>query len=160
LRRKVSGPENVQTLRAMNNLANSYNDAGRQDEALKLREQVLTLRRKVLGAVHPDTLAAMNDLARTLAASKSAEIRNGTNAMRLAEEAVAATHRTNPDFLDTLAAACAETGQFDRAVAAELEAVGLAKSEENKKDYVSRLKLYQANTPYRDSGNPLEGIKP
>ena len=30
----------------MNNLANSYDAAGRQDEALKLREEVLTLRKR------------------------------------------------------------------------------------------------------------------
>ena len=46
----------------------------------------------------------MNDLARIQATSESAEIRNGTNAVVLAEEAVAATHRQNPGFLDTLAA--------------------------------------------------------
>ena len=59
LRRKVLGPEHPDTLRAMNNLAISYSDAGRRDEALKLREEVLTLRRKVLGPEHPDTLMAM-----------------------------------------------------------------------------------------------------
>jgi tetratricopeptide (TPR) repeat protein len=47
----------------MTNLASSYHDAGRQDEALKLREEVLTLRRKVSGAEHRDTLWSMGDLA-------------------------------------------------------------------------------------------------
>jgi hypothetical protein len=47
----------------MNDLANSYADAGRQDEALKLREGLLPLLRKVSGPAHPDTLRAMSGLA-------------------------------------------------------------------------------------------------
>ena len=152
--RKVSGPEHPDTIMAMQNLANSYAAAGRGDEALKLREQALMLSRKVLGPAHPQTLVVMNDLARALAVSPSAEIRNGGDALRLAEEAVAATHRANPDFLDTLAAAWAATGQFEKAVAVQQEALALAKSDPEKKDYDSRLKLYQANQPYRENANP------
>ena len=37
----------------MQNLATSYDEAGRHDEALKLREQVLAPYRKVLGPEHP-----------------------------------------------------------------------------------------------------------
>jgi tetratricopeptide (TPR) repeat protein len=47
----------------MNNLALSYAKAGRLDEALKLREQVLALRRKLSGLESPATLVAMNNLA-------------------------------------------------------------------------------------------------
>jgi tetratricopeptide (TPR) repeat protein len=47
----------------MNNLANSYEAAGRRDEALKLREERLALCRKVLGPKHPDTLTAVDSLA-------------------------------------------------------------------------------------------------
>jgi len=150
----VFGPEHPDTLNAMHNLANSYAQTARRDEALKLREEVLALRRKVNGREHPDTLAAMSELARMLATSDAAEIRNGTNAVQLAEEAVAATHRTNADFLDTLAAAYAETRQFDKAVAVQHEAIGLLQSEQEKKDYDSRLELYQANKPCRVQANP------
>ena len=48
---------------AMNNLAISYAEAGRQDEALKLREQALALAQKIFGAEHPETLRAMHNLA-------------------------------------------------------------------------------------------------
>jgi serine/threonine protein kinase len=154
LRRKVLGPEHPDTLEAMNNLLVSYDEAGRRDEALKLREQVLTLWRKVSGPGHPATLAAMNELAWTLATSDAPEIRNGTNAVHFAEEAVAATHRANAGFLDTLAAAYAETQQFDKAIAVQQEAIGLLQTDREKKDYESRLKLYQANKPCRAQGNP------
>ncbi len=56
LSRKVLGPERPNTLLAMNNLAASYSDAGRKDEALKLCEQALPLSLKVLGPEHPNTL--------------------------------------------------------------------------------------------------------
>jgi serine/threonine protein kinase/tetratricopeptide (TPR) repeat protein len=152
--RKVLGPEHPDTLSAMHNLANSYANAGRNDEALKLREQVLALFRKVLGPEHPNTLSTMNDLAQMLAISDVATIRNGTKAVQLAETAVAATSRKNWDFLDTLAAAYAETQQFDKAVAAEREAIGLLKTGPEKKDCVSRLNLYLANKPYHEPRNP------
>ena len=154
LDRKVLGPEHPDTLMAMNNLAVSYADAGRKDEALKLREQVLALDRKVLGPEHPDTLWVMNNLAWTMATSDVATIRNGTNAVQLAETAVAATSRKNWSFLDTLAAAYAETQQFDKAAAAEREAIGLLKIEPEKKDCVSRLNLYLANKPYHGQKPP------
>jgi hypothetical protein len=74
--------------------------------------------------------------------------------VNLAEEAVAATHRNNPAFLDTLAAAYAETQQFDKAVAVQQEAIGLLQREAEKKDYASRLQLYQAKKPYRTQAKP------
>jgi serine/threonine protein kinase len=152
--RKVLGPEHPVTLQAMNNLAESYDETGRQDEALKLREQVLALRRKRLGPEHPDTLQSMNDLAWILATSDSPKIRNGTNALNMSQQTVAATHRTNAGFLDTLAAAYAETQQFAKAAAVQQEAVDLLHGEAKKKDYDKRLKLYQANKPCRAPANP------
>jgi tetratricopeptide (TPR) repeat protein len=154
LRRKVLGPEHPDTLRAMNNLAAFFDKVGRREEALKLQEDVLALRRKVLGPEHPDTLQILNDIAWSLATSEAPENRNGTNAVNFAEEAVATTHRTTPRCLDTLAAAYAETQQFDKAVAVQQEAIGLLKSEQEKKDHDSRLKLYQANKPCRVQRNP------
>jgi tetratricopeptide (TPR) repeat protein len=152
--RKVLGPEHRETLMVMGGLANSYYEAGRWSEALKLREQVLALCRKGLGPEHRDTLDAMTELARSLASSDAPEIRSGTNAVHLAEEVVAATHRTDADYLDTLAAAYAETQQFDKAVAVQQEAIGLLQSEQKKKDFGSRLELYQAHKPYREKRNP------
>jgi tetratricopeptide (TPR) repeat protein len=63
LRRKLSGPEHPDTLDAMISLAETYDEAGRRDEALKMFEQLLVLRRKVSGPENPDTLEAMEHLA-------------------------------------------------------------------------------------------------
>jgi dsDNA-binding SOS-regulon protein len=84
-----------------------------------------------------------------LATSGNSSIRDGADAVKFAEKAVAATNRKGPDILDTLAAAYAEAGQFDKAVAAQQEAMGLLKTEQEKKDYATRLKHYQAHSPYR-----------
>ena len=61
--RKINGPEYPDTLGAMGNLADDYFKAGRRDEALKIREEVLAISRKTNGPEHPDTIWAMNDLA-------------------------------------------------------------------------------------------------
>jgi tetratricopeptide (TPR) repeat protein len=146
VRRKVLGPEHPSTLHAMQDLTHSYDETGRQDEALKLRRELLTLCLKTTENANSTTL---NNLAWTLATSKAAEMRDGTNAVRLAEKAVYATHRKDALCLDTLAAAYAETQQFDKAVTTQQEAIGLLQSEQDKKDYTARLKLYQSNRPYR-----------
>jgi eukaryotic-like serine/threonine-protein kinase len=154
LRRKVSGPEHLETVWAMNDLGISYIEVGRLEDALKVNQQVLALRRKLLGPEHPDTLTSLNAIAWIRAASDAPELRNGTDAVNLAETAVAATHRTNAPFLDTLAAAYAEVSQFDKAVAVQQEAIGLLHTAEEKADYGTRLKLYQANKPCRMGGSP------
>jgi predicted Zn-dependent protease len=161
IRRKVNGQEHPDNVWTMEYLAKIYDEADRRDDAIKMQEEVLALREQMLalcrkgrGLEHIDTLNALNAIAWRLAISDAAEIRNGTKAVNYAQEAVAGTHRTNALFLDTLAAAFAETQQFDKAAVVQQEAIGLAQSEQEKKDYASRLQLYQANKPYRVQAKP------
>jgi tetratricopeptide (TPR) repeat protein len=154
LRRKVSVSEHPNTVLAMLHLAELCFETGRRDQAIKLREEAFTLSGKVFGPERPGAFEAMNEWAWTLATSSSPEIRNGTNAVSTAEQVVAAPHRRNAEFLDSLAAAYAETRQFEKAAAAQKEAIGLLQSEQEKKAYDSRLQLYQANKPCRVPVNP------
>ena len=85
-----------------------------------------------------------------LATSADPAIRDGANAVALAEKAVAATERKTPWSLGTLAAAYAEVGQFEKAISTQQEAIALLQTEEKKNDYRSRLKLYETKTPYRE----------
>jgi tetratricopeptide (TPR) repeat protein len=62
-----------------------------------------------------------------MATSKDAHVRNPQGAIALATKAVAAS--SNPDYLDTLAAAYFADGQTDKAV--ETEQKALAKDPEN-----------------------------
>jgi tetratricopeptide (TPR) repeat protein len=152
LSRKVLGPEHLGTAEAMGWLAVSYQEADRRAEALKLWEEDLAVHRKVDGPNNSKTSGILNAMAWILATSAGAEIRNGSNAVKMAESAVG-TYRGNPDLLDTLAAAYAEVQQFDKAVAVEQEAIGLAQNDQEKQDYVSRLKGYQDHKPFRDKVN-------
>lgn len=63
MQRKVLGMEHNWTLACMHNLACTYQEEGRLEEAEKLQMQVLEIRKRVLGAEHPRTLASMNNLA-------------------------------------------------------------------------------------------------
>jgi WD40 repeat protein/serine/threonine protein kinase len=91
----------------------------------------------------------LNNIAWVLATSEDPEDRDGATAVRLAEKAVARTDRQDPLILATLAAAYAETGQFARAVSAQREAITLCNEESMRRDMVSRLKLFESQTPYR-----------
>ena len=55
-------------------------------------------------------------------------------------------------LLDTLAAAYAESGDFDAAVKWQKKAMDLLPkdAERDRKDYGSRLELYRAKKPYRE----------
>ena len=92
---------------------------------------------------------AINDLAWLMATSGIADLRDGPSAVALAEAAVQGTEKKNASLLDTLAAAYAEAGRYDQAVATQKEAIALLPIENQNNEYAARLKLYEAKTPYR-----------
>ena len=72
-------------------------------------------------------------------------------AIRLAQQAVAAWPRA--EYLDTLAAAYAETGQFDKAVNEQQRAIEMLRAAGDHRrvaGYQSRLDLYRRHQPYRE----------
>ena len=97
-----------------------------------------------------------NDLAWDLATNPDPKLRDGQRAVELAENAVAAENRKNPQILDTLAAAYAEVGKFTNAVRVEQEAMALLKDEPAKRDFAVRLDLYRSNIPCRDDSREAE----
>ena len=107
-------------------------------------------------AVRP---AACSSVAWLLATSWDDSIRDGKKAIELATKACELTEWKNPDFLDTLAAAYAEAGQFDDAVKWQKkalehpEAFDAAEFEQAKQ----RLKLYEARQPYHVPRPALPG---
>jgi tetratricopeptide (TPR) repeat protein len=95
---------------------------------------------------------ALNMLAWMRAAHPFAMFRNGKEAVKFAEAAAANNRDNNAGILDTLAAAYAEAGQFDKAVETIKKAI---KGAQQKRDpialeFESRLKLYEAHKPYHD----------
>jgi protein O-mannosyl-transferase len=76
----------------------------------------------------PEFPDALNDLAHLLACAPDADLRDGTEAVKLAEKACAMTDNQQAGMLTTLAAAYAEAGRFQDAIAAAQKAHALAAS--------------------------------
>jgi tetratricopeptide (TPR) repeat protein len=96
---------------------------------------------------------ACNQLAWTLATSRNAALRNGAEAVRLAETAVKGTDQRVPTLLGTLAAAYAEAGRFDAAVNAAKQAIALAQSNNDQslaRAILEKQALYEKHRPWRE----------
>lgn len=101
---------------------------------------------------HGDWPDLLNALAWILATHGEASVRNGAEAVELAEKACKLTGYRSPAMLDTLAAAHAEAGQFDQAVSTIRKAIELATQagQDAAADEMSvRQKLYQAGKAFR-----------
>ncbi|MEI6655527.1 MAG: tetratricopeptide repeat protein [Verrucomicrobiota bacterium] len=113
--------------------------------------QALAQRRVQLQA-RPNETALLAGTAWLLATNPNASLRNGKEAVELAQRAVQLTGGKESAALDILAAACAEAGNFAEAVTAAQQALDLANGQNNKSLAASmavRLKLYQAGSPLR-----------
>ncbi|HET6325636.1 MAG TPA: prolipoprotein diacylglyceryl transferase family protein [Planctomycetaceae bacterium] len=78
--------------------------------------------------VSPQSAIAINRLAWIQATCPRASVRDGAAALENAKEACALTSSRNPEYLATLAAAEAETGDFKEAVAVDRQALRLVSS--------------------------------
>ena len=79
------------------------------------------------------------------------ERRDGKSAVAFATKACELTEWKDPGSLETLAAACAESGEFDAAVKWQTKAIGLLSDEKQQEHYGTRLTLYQQRKPYRSA---------
>jgi tetratricopeptide (TPR) repeat protein len=99
-----------------------------------------------------DAWSRLNDAAWLLATSPEAFIRNGPKALTLARQLDRISRGNNPALLDTLAAACAESGQFPEAVDAAQRALELARAQNNTNladSLRQQIKLFQSGSPFR-----------
>ncbi len=129
---------------AHKNLGIALFQHGRLDEAIAHFKKSLECR--------PDQVEIQNNLALLLATSRQASLRNGNQAVELAQRANQLTGNGNPNFLCTLAAAYAEAGRFSEAVETAQRALQLAGEQYNfalANNIQSQLKLYQAGVPFR-----------
>lgn len=124
--------------------------AGVLEEAGRIGEAVADYREAV--RLKPERRDWANHLAHLLATHPNAEIRDGAEAVRLAEGVCEASGRKDAAFLDTLAAAYAETGRFQQAIATATEALSVAQAS-GKADLAtairSRIELFKAGQPFR-----------
>jgi len=99
--------------------------------------------------------AAQLELAWICATSRDATLRDASEAIRLAERAVAALGTENAHALDVVGAAYAAAGDFRRAVTATrraLELLALTGDSDARGAVETRLALYERQTPYVDPG--------
>ncbi len=111
---------------------------------------------EVLLRLGPDLPQVLNNFAWLKATCPDATFRDGKRAVELAKRACELTGNREGEYLDTLAAAHAESDDFTAAVKAQklaLEDNGYAKR--YGEDAQKRLKLYQDRKPYR-----TEPLKP
>ena len=109
--------------------------------------------RKVL-SLQPNHLAVLHQTAWVLATHPEASVRNGAEAVELAERAVRLSGGRETAILETLAAAYAEVGRFPEAVEITRRALALATQRNNQQlteALNARIALYQAKTPVRES---------
>jgi tetratricopeptide (TPR) repeat protein len=96
--------------------------------------------------------AFLRPLAWLLATSPDVAVRDGAEAVKLAERAVQ-MKPLDPNQLGTLAAAYAEAGQFPKAVANAERALDLAMKDNNfslADELTDKLKLYRSGAPFRE----------
>jgi tetratricopeptide (TPR) repeat protein len=121
------------------NRSGAWHVMGEYDKAIADCEEVIKL--------EPRFALAYNQRAWIRATCPNEKYRDGAKAVDDATKACDLTEWEMPKYLDTLAAAYAEAGQFGKAVEWLEKAIDLASDED---DFGTRLALYQAGKPYRE----------
>lgn len=163
---------------AYNDLGNLLLLSGRHDDAMVSFEKLLELRPgnanalTSIGNIHflrGETAKALDyftaslrqdssmvsTLANTawiMATTADEKLRNGTEAVRHASRAVELSRREDPSVMQALAAACAEAGDFGKAVATCAEAARLARARGNQNLAASleaMQRQFEQQQPYR-----------
>jgi tetratricopeptide (TPR) repeat protein len=105
-------------------------------------------------AIEPARVSAILGAAWLLATAPEASLRNGGEALSLAESANNLAPAEDPEVLDTLAAAFAENGEYTSAIASETRALHLATARGDAKmasAVRNRLLLYNAKKPFHEA---------
>ena len=137
------------------NLGNALLQKGQMDEAIAQYQQALQIK--------PDYTEVLNNLAWLLATCPDAHIRDGVQAVKYAGHACELTHYGMTTLVGTLAAACAEAGRYDEAIAAAQKACALATAageEELLGKNRELLVLYRAHQPYHEAAGTVVPAAP
>ena len=171
---KPDAPAITKALRAATLMAQSEISLTNYLEALKTNPSpvfhaevaaILILQGNPQGAVEhylaalrmqPDSAEILNNLAWLLSVCPDARVRNGAQAVKYAQRACELTHNQQTVALGTLAAAYAEAGQFDDAIATAQKACALA-SQQGQAELLRRnqelLELYHRHQAYHEAAN-------
>jgi tetratricopeptide (TPR) repeat protein len=135
-----------------NNIGLALLQKGRPSEAIAHWQNAL--------AGQPDSVDSLNNLAWILATFPESWLRNGRQALALAERANQLSRDNNPAILRTLAAAYAENGRFTEAKVTAERGLQLANAQENPalaNIFEGDLARYRRNAPVRTATQPASG---
>lgn len=117
----------------------------------------LDLLRRIV-ANDESTAENLNDLAWLLATLPESELRNPTEAIELALDALSLTDFSDWSFVDTLAAALAADGRYEDAASAQRDAVSMRREEDP--EMRARLNLYEKRSAYTEIPAGAPGWQP
>lgn len=129
-------------------------------EAYRLRGRVYEDEHKYVNAfldyqaalkIEPDNPYMSNALAWLMATCPDRELRDGQEAVTLARKSCELTKWNYTFPIDTLAAAYAESGDFELAVKYQEQALALPGTESEQRGMEQRLELYRHHKPYHQS---------
>ena len=125
--------------------ADMYLSYAKWEEAIATYEEIIK--------EHPGDSGSLNNYAWLLATSPEDSIRNGQKALELAKLAAEKTNYRESYILSTLAAAYAESGDFEKAREWSEKAVALAEKEKEERldDLKNELESYRKNEPWRET---------
>lgn len=123
------------------NLAVIYFDSGQTEEYFAQREQALASMEE--SADRKTFVETCGNFALLLASAKDPRARDGARALTFATRAVELTSEREPRHIATLAAALAEVGQFEQAVAEQKKAIAMS-PESERAPMTERLRSYEA----------------
>lgn len=100
----------------------------------------------------PDDGSTLNNLAWFLATCPDPKFRNGNEAVTVATKACTVSHWREGFYVDTLAAAYAETNQFNEAIAYQIKAMSYGTLDPARIDEMKKRRaLYEQHKPYRQT---------
>jgi tetratricopeptide (TPR) repeat protein len=146
---------NPDSAEACYNLGNVLLQKGKVDEAITHYQKALQIK--------PDFPAVLNDLAWLLATCPDAHLRDGVQAVQYAGRACELTHYGVTLFVGTLAAAYAEAGRYDDAMAAAQKACVLATAAGERELFERNQKLlvlYRDHQPYHEADGKVVPTAP
>ncbi len=126
---------------ALRGRADANLSIGKQAEAITDYEAALK--------TQPKDSGVLNNLAWTLATSPDDKLRDGKKAIEMATEAAKLTEYKQAHILSTLAAAYAETGDFDMAIEWSTKAVAAGEGDV-KEELEKELSSYKEKKPWRE----------
>jgi tetratricopeptide (TPR) repeat protein len=107
-------------------------------------------------ALNDEDEGLLNNFAWVLATSPDDKVRDGKRAVELATKAADLSSHSVPHILSTLAAAYAETGDFENARKWSKQAVELGENEESREQLAKELASYEAGKPVREIQQQVE----